>query len=360
MKPGLLISASAGRTSDGAINNNWSDWRWQFRNRIRTIDKLNEALRGESGRPGDCRKVTRIYPLAATPYYLSLIHPSDPNDPIRRQCFPDIKELTYSTGGVADPLEEDRHMEVPGLIHRYPDRCLVIMTNICATYCRHCNRKRIWKTKSCIKDKAYAQRIIDCIASRTSIREVILSGGDPLTLSDKLIDNFLSDLRKIRHVEVIRIGSRTPVVLPMRITSELCMILRRHRPLWFNTHFNHPREITRESSRACEMLTEAGIPISNQTVLLRGVNDDYDTMRDLLYGLQKISVRPYYLFQCDPVQGTDHFHADIWRGMEIMEKLWKNVSGLCIPRYVLDVPGGKGKIPLQPFCMMEGAGIEKT
>jgi lysine 2,3-aminomutase len=360
MKSDLLISTSVKKTADGATSQNWSDWRWQFRHRIRTIDKLYDAFGGKSELPRDCRKVTGIYPLAVTPYYLSLIQPSDPADPILRQCFPDIKELTYSTGGTADPLDEDRHMQVPGLIHRYPDRCLVIMTNVCATYCRHCNRKRIWKTKSCIKDDSYAQRIIDCIASRPSIREVILSGGDPLTLSDRVLDSFLSALRTVRHVEIIRIGSRIPVVLPMRITPELCSILKRHRPVWLNSQFNHPREITRESTRACEMLTEAGIPVSNQTVLLRGINDDYDTMRDLLYGLQKISVRPYYLFQCDPVQGTDHFRTDIWRGMEIMEKLWKNVSGLCIPRYVLDVPGGKGKIPLQPFSMSEGGNIEKS
>lgn len=197
--------------------------------------------------------------------------------------------------------------------------------------------------------------MVDYVTRTPALREVIVSGGDPLLISDGLLDWFLGALRTIPHVEVLRIGSRIPVTLPMRITPELCAVLKRHRPLWFNTQFNHAMEITEESARACEMLLEAGIPVSNQSVLLRGVNDDYESMRDLLYGLERISVRPYYLFQCDPVRGTDHFRADIWTGMEIMERLWRNISGLCLPRYVLDCPGGRGKIPLQPFSLLPEA-----
>jgi len=198
--------------------------------------------------------------------------------------------------------------------------------------------------------------MVEYVARTPALREVIVSGGDPLLLPDGLLDWFLGALRAIPHVEVLRIGSRVPVTLPMRITPKICAMLKRHRPLWFNTQFNHASEITEESSRACEMLLSAGIPVGNQSVLLRGINDDYESMRDLLYGLERISVRPYYLFQCDPVRGTDHLRAEIWTGMEIMEKLWRNISGLCLPRYVLDCPGGRGKIPLQSFSLQPAEG----
>jgi len=330
----------------------WNSWKWQFANRIRTLPALAATLNQRSLANSNCSEVIHRYPVAVTPYYASLMVASDSHCPIRIQAVPDPREIHYSLGGTADPLAEEQHMEVPGLVHRYPDRCLVIVTNVCATYCRHCNRKRIWKQKPAGDMKTYHRRIIDAIAAKPSIREVILSGGDPLTMSDRAIESFLSALRSIPHVEVVRIGSRTPVVMPMRITKPLCAILRKYRPLWFNTQFNHPREITPESTKACEMILETGIPVSSQTVLLRHINDCYDVMRDLLYGLQRIAVRPYYLFQCDPVMGTDHFRTDIWAGMEIMEKLWSNVSGLCLPKYVLDVPGGKGKIPLQPFSLL--------
>jgi len=247
-------------------------------------------------------------------------------------------------------------MPVPGLIHRYPDRCLAIVTGTCAVYCRHCNRKRRWRMDKPGRTRERLQAMVDYVARTPSLREVIISGGDPLLISERLLDWFLGALRAIPHVEVLRIGSRAPVTLPMRITPELCAMLKRHRPLWFNTQFNHAIEITEESAKACEMLLEAGIPVGNQSVLLRGVNDDYESMRDLLYGLERISVRPYYLFQCDPVRGTDHFRAEIWTGMEIMEMLWRNISGLCLPRYVLDCPGGRGKIPLQPFSLLPETG----
>jgi lysine 2,3-aminomutase len=275
----------------------------------------------------------------------------DPLDPIRRQCVPDTREIT-SEGGVEDPLEERAHSPVPGLIHRFRDRCLVIVTNRCAVYCRHCNRKRLWHEREKILTPHELTAMAGYIEKRPAIREVILSGGDPLTLSDGRLERILARLQAIEHVEVLRIGSRMPVVLPMRITERLCGVLRRYRPLWFLTQFNHPREITPEAAAACGRLLEAGIPVLNQSVLLKGINDNFRIMRQLLYGLERISVKPYYLFQCEPVKGADHFRVDIWEGMRMMEKLWKTTSGLCLPRYVADMPGTKGKVPLQPVSFL--------
>jgi lysine 2,3-aminomutase len=336
----------------------WCDWKWHLRNRVRTLRQLADATNRPVAAFASCRSVIGTYPFAITPYYLSLLDASDEGDPLRRQCFPDLRELDFSRGGVDDPLDEEGAMPVPGLIHRYPDRCLAIVTSDCAVYCRHCNRKRMWCRTNPGGTRERLQVMVDYVARTPALREVIVSGGDPLLLPEDLLDWFLGALRAIPHLEVLRIGSRTPVTLPMRITAELCAMLGRHRPLWFNTQFNHGREITAESSRACEMLLTAGIPVSNQSVLLAGVNDDYETMRALLTALERISVRPYYLFQCDPVRGTDHFRADIGRGMEIMERLWRSVSGLCLPRYVLDCPGGRGKIPLQPFSLLPEGGRE--
>jgi len=345
---------SGGVSGKGVSSVDWNDWKWQFRNRIRSMRQLASIQQRPVASLAPCGPVLRTYPIAITPYYLSLLDPADENDPLRRQCFPDPRELTFSLGGVPDPLTEERDMPVPGLIHRYPDRCLAIVTGTCAVYCRHCNRKRMWRSDKPARTRERLQAMVDHVARTPALREVIVSGGDPLLVSETLLDWFLGALRAIPHVEVLRIGSRAPVTLPMRITPELCAMLKRHRPLWFNTQFNHALEITEESTRACEMLLEAGIPVGNQSVLLKGVNDNYDAMRELLCGLERISVRPYYLFQCDPVRGTDHFRAEIRTGMEIMERLWRNISGLCLPRYVLDCPGGLGKIPLQPFSLLPG------
>lgn len=328
----------------------WQDWRWQVRNRIRTEKRLNELLKEPQETSKSRRVVIRAYPFAITPYYFSLMKIQDGDDPIRLQCIPDLREIAFSLGGVDDPLEEARDMPIPGLIHRYPDRCLVMATHACMMYCRHCNRKRFWKTGRGAKSRL--QAMVDYVAATPGIREVIVSGGDPLTLPETVLDGFLGALRAVPHVEVLRIGSRMPVVLPMRITPSLVRMLRKHRPLWFNTQFNSPREITPEAALACGRLVDAGIPVSNQSVLLRGVNDTYETMRELLYGLQRMSVRPYYLFSCDPVQGADHFRVDLWTGMEMMERISRQTSGLCVPRYVLDVPGGKGKMPLQTFSLL--------
>jgi len=346
--------------TETALPEEWRDWRWQYKNRIRSFKDLSPLLDMSPEDVRDGQRAASVYPLSITPYYLSLIDRADAQDPIRRQCIPDAREIDFSLGGENDPLAEHEQMPVPGLVHRYADRCLILATQICTVYCRHCNRKRLWKQKSPgIGNASYFQPMIDYIARSPQIREVILSGGDPLTLPEETLDRILGSLRAIDHVKVLRIGSRVPVVLPMRITPELCSMLKRHRPLWLNTQFNHPREITPEAAAACDRLLTAGIPVSNQSVLLKGVNDNVDTMRDLLCGLQEIAVRPYYLFQCDPVKGTDHFRTDIWRGMEIMEKLWSDLSGLCLPRYVLDVPGTRGKIPLQPFSLQPASSCPK-
>ena len=326
-----------------------------IKNRIRTLRHLAAGFKTSPDALQRLLPVITSYPLSITPYYLSLIDVNNVQDPIRRQCFPDLQEIRFLQDAEDDPLEERRQMPVPGLIHRYEDRCLILATHACSVYCRHCNRKHLWGSKRHGPAKAEFHAMIQYIARTATIREVILSGGDPLTLPDKKLEWLLASLRAIPHVEVIRIGTRVPVVLPMRITRELCDLLARYRPLWLNTQFNHPREVTPEAAQACEKLLLAGIPVSNQSVLLKGVNDDYSTMRDLLYDLQKISVRPYYLFQCDPVKGTDHFRVEIWKGMEIMEKLWSHLSGLCLPRYVLDVPGTRGKIPLQPYSLQTGS-----
>jgi lysine 2,3-aminomutase len=313
-----------------AASKDWQDWRWQFKNRITSIAQLEQIIgKVPTEKSGT---VSTVYPLAITPYYLSLI--------------PDIRELSSSEGALADPLEEDEHMPVAKLVHRYPDRCLAIVTEICATYCRHCNRKRFWSTSPKLSFKTRLKKMLRYISASPQIREVIISGGDPLTFDDSTLEGLLASFKAIPHVEVLRIGSRVPVVMPMRITRDLCRILKHYRPLWFNTQFNHLDEITPESARACEMLLEAGIPVSNQSVLLKGVNDTKDVMRNLLYGLQNISVRPYYLFHCDPVKGCEHFRTSIESGMKMMDEIRRQCSGLSLPQYVLDVPGNTAKIPL--------------
>ncbi len=326
----------------------WIDWHWQMRNLIRTLPQLTRVLGIPPAATAGLRAVAGRHPLRITPYYASLIDPEDGGDPLKRQCFPDAREREVLPGDADDPLGEEDRSPVPGLIHRYPDRCLILVTNRCAIRCRHCNRRRLWAGSALPPSRARARRWAQYVESDRNIREVILSGGDPLTLEDGVIEGLLRSFRSIPHVEVLRIGSRTPVVMPMRVTGALCRMLRRYRPLWFMTQFNHPREITPESSEACGRLLEAGLPVSNQSVLLRGVNDSFETMRDLVHGLQRISVRPYYLFQCEPVKGTAHLRADIHRGVEIVEKLWATTAGICLPRYVIDRPGSPGKVPLHP------------
>ena len=324
----------------------WQDWHWQFKNRITKIESLEKLLGKTDLDKENLKAVTAVYPLAITPYYLSLMQSYIESDPVFAQSVPDPREISCSDKMPEDPLEEDAHMPVSKLVHRYSDRCLAIVTETCATYCRHCNRKRFWSLPNHPSLKTRIQKMIRYITATPQIREVIISGGDPLILDDHILEQFLTSLKAIPHIEVLRIGSRTPVVMPMRVTKNLCRMLKRYRPLWFNTQFNHPAEITPEAARACNMLQEAGIPVSNQSVLLKGVNDSPEVMKDLLNSLQKISVRPYYLFHCDPAKGCAHFRTDPQASIALMEKIWQQCSGLCLPQYVLDVPGSSGKIPL--------------
>lgn len=289
------------------------------------------------------QNVVSIFPMRITPYYYDLIQIQD--DPIFKQAIPDEKEL-QDFSGVPDPLSEEEQSPVPWLVHRYPDRVLLMVTNLCAVYCRFCTRKRLIGKKAIRKEDI--KKGIKYISENKSIREVIISGGDPLTLSDEILDGILNELRKIEHIEVIRIGSRMICTLPSRITPNLCKILKKYHPIFLNTHFNHPTELTEEAGNALEMLADSGIPLGNQSVLLKGVNDDAKTLQELFKKLLKFRTKPYYLYQADLVEGTHHFRTPLGKGIEIMQKLQGNLSGMCIPKFVLDSPGGGGKIPLLP------------
>ncbi|MCI4625315.1 MAG: KamA family radical SAM protein [Candidatus Magnetoovum sp. WYHC-5] len=341
-----------GQGSFFAVSDRWYDAGWQFTNSIQSLSELSKLLNIDNATQFEYEKLIRQFRYKVTPYYLSLIDWLDAADPIRKQCIPDLKEMDYHVVGQTDPLWEEEDMQVPGLVHRYPDRVLAIVTNICAMYCRHCTRKRKWYEEQAHTTKKEMALMVKYVKETPQVREVIVSGGDPLTMSLENLDWFLGELRLIPHVEVLRIGSRIPVVLPMAITEELVHMLAKHRPLWLNTQFNHPREITPQSADACDKLIRAGIPVSNQSVLLRGVNDSVDVMKELCYKLQKIMVRPYYLFQCDPVVGVEHLRTNVWKGIEIIENMRGHMGGLCIPTFVVDAPGGGGKIPLQPFYLL--------
>ena len=304
----------------------------------------------------DFQAVIKHYPFVTTSYYLSLAKPNY-DDPIMKQLCPSIEELKQDLNHSEDPLDEEGDSPVPGLVHRYPDRVLLILTNRCYMYCRHCTRKRIWK------DKRYDTRrqtelnlIFEYLKSHPEVRDVIVSGGDPLTLSDDFLDNLLGNLRKIPHLEIIRLGTRAPVVFPMRITPNLVAVLKKYRPIWLNTQFNHVQEITAESTQAVQLIMEGGIPVNNQTVLLKGVNDSAGTMTRLCHNLLKIGVRPYYLFHCDPVAGAGHFRTSISQGIEIIEKMRGHTSGLAVPNFVVDAVRGGGKIPLQPNYLLHCSG----
>lgn len=337
---------------------NWYDWKWQMQNRLRSLDDLNALLALKPYQIGRFKRLIETFHYSITPYYLSLVNWSDPDDPIRKQCVPDLREMEFRMVGNDDPLEEEDDMQAPGLVHRYPDRVLAIATNVCSMYCRHCTRKRIWHDGESVRTKKELAAMVNYVRQTPKVREVVVSGGDPLTMNIELLDWFLGELKRISHVEVLRIGTRVPVVMPMLVTEELALMLRSHRPLWINTQFNHPREITPESRMACDRLQSAGIPVSNQSVLLRGVNDTVETMKELCNGLQSIMVRPYYLYQCDPVSGVEHFRTSVWTGIEIIEMMRGYTGGLCIPTFVVDAPGGGGKIPLQPFYLLSATDKE--
>jgi lysine 2,3-aminomutase len=327
---------------------NWNDWKWQFRNRITTVEELATFIPLSAKEKAQLKLVTAKYPLSVSPYYLSLINVYDPDDPVRKQAIPSFEEITLGSIGFEDPLGEKRDSVVPGLVHRYPDRLLLVLTDICPMLCRHCTRKREWHNGGWVRTSGEIKPMLDYIRRHKSIRDVILSGGDPLTLSTRRLEDVISKLRQIDHIEIIRIGTRFPVVLPQRIDDELCSMLSKYGPIWLNTQFNHPREITPESAAACDRLLRAGIPVNNQSVLLRGINDNVATQTKLCNGLLKIKVRPYYLFQCDEVQGTEHLRTSVETGIKIIEGMRGHTSGLAIPTFVIDLPEGGGKVPLQP------------
>lgn len=337
---------------------NWNDWKWQFQNRITTINELLEFIPLSSIQQERLNLVISKYPLSITPYYLSLIDPLNENDPIRKQAIPTFEEVAFAGIGYEDPLEERRESVVPGLVHRYPDRVLMVLTDVCPMLCRHCTRKREWRKGFWIRTNDEIKAMLDYIRANKNIRDVILSGGDPLTLSTHKLEDVISSLRKIEHVEIIRIGTRFPVVLPQRIDRELCNMLSKYAPIWINTHFNHPREITPEAALACDKLVRAGIPVNNQSVLLRGVNDSVDIQKRLCHSLLKIKVRPYYLYQCDEIQGTEHLRTSVDTGIKIMENLWGHTSGLAIPTFVVDLPQGGGKVPVLPHYLISNPGEE--
>ncbi|UCH52079.1 MAG: KamA family radical SAM protein [Chloroflexota bacterium] len=331
-----------------ATRENWNDWKWQFRNRITTVERLSTLTPLSAKEKTQLKLVTTKYPLSITPYYLSLINTYDPDDPIRKQAIPSFEEIALGSIGFEDPLGEKRDSVVPGLVHRYPDRVLMVLTDICPMLCRHCTRKREWHNGGWVRTPGEIKTMLDYIRRHKSIRDVILSGGDPLTLSTRRLEDVISKLRQIDHVEIIRIGTRFPVVLPHRIDDELCGMLSKYGPIWLNTQFNHPHEITPESAAACERLLRAGVPVNNQSVLLRGINDSVATQTKLCNSLLKIKVRPYYLFQCDEVQGTEHLRTSVETGIKIIDGMRGHTSGLAIPSFVIDLPEGGGKIPLQP------------
>ncbi len=336
---------------------NWNDWRWQLRHRITTLAQLETMFQLSDNERRGFQFPNASLPLAITPYYASLISPDNPAQPIRRGMIPVANELLVSPGDARDPLGEDGHSPVKGIVHRYPDRVLFLATDYCSSYCRYCTRSRMVGKRKKGKINQW-QTAINYIARNREIRDVLISGGDPLTLADEQLDWLLSKLREIDHVEVIRIGTKTPLVLPQRITAELVAILKRHHPLWMSIHCMHPDELTAESRRACTILADAGIPLGSQTVLLAGINDSVETMRQLMHGLMQMRVKPYYLYQCDPIMGSAHFRTSVARGLEIYQGLRGHTSGYAVPTYVIDAPGGGGKIPLLPETVVGRDGDE--
>ncbi len=327
----------------------WSSWEWQLRNSFTCMEDLGRIIRLTDDEAQSTVLANGNLPLRITPYYASLIDPDQPEQPLRRSVVPVTAEHVISVAEAVDPLGEDSHSRVAGLVHRYPDRVLFLVTGFCSTYCRYCTRSRLVgdQNKRHLNREQW-DRAIAYIEAHPEVRDVLLSGGDPLTLPDEGIEYLLTRLSRIPHVEFVRIGTKVPVVLPQRITTSLLAILKRFRPLWISIHFTHPDEVTLECAQACERLADAGIPLGSQTVLLRGINDDVETMKKLMHELLKVRVRPYYLYQCDPIVGSSHFRTPVQKGLDIIAGLRGHTSGYAVPHFVIDAPGGGGKIPLQP------------
>jgi lysine 2,3-aminomutase len=330
----------------------WNDWRWQWSHRIESVEQLSKVIPlDDEAVAGIERALTRVR-MAITPYFASLIDPNDPKCPIRLQAVPRGFEADVKPWEFVDPLDEEADSPVDGLVHRYPDRVLFLVTELCSMYCRHCTRRRVVGVRDTIASEERLEKGFEYIRAHKEVRDVLISGGDPFTLTDDHLEHIVSTLRKIPHVEIIRVGTRVPVVMPQRVTEELASMLAKYHPVYVNTHFNHPKEITPESAKACAILADHGIPLGNQSVLLRGVNNCPQVMKDLVRGLVRIRVKPYYIYQCDLTWGLDHFRTTISEGLEIMESLRGHTSGFSVPTYVVDAPGGGGKIPLNPSYIL--------
>ena len=332
-----------------ATTDEWNDWRWQNRHRVRTLADLGRLIRLSEEEVAAIKRHTGALPVGITPYYASLLDAHDPLQPLRRTVVPVLGEYELSRGENEDPLAEDGHSPVPGLVHRYPDRVLLLVTNFCSVYCRDCTRARmVGSAGERSVRKSDIEAALDYIEQTKAVRDVLISGGDPLSLDDERLEYILKRLRRIPHVEFVRIGSKQPVVQPMRITPSLTRMLKRYHPLWMSLHFTHADEITPEVTEACGRLADAGIPLGSQTVLLRGVNDELETLRKLMHGLLRIRVRPYYLYQCDPISGSAHFRTSVAEGVELIRGLRGHTTGYAVPTFVVDAPNGGGKTPISP------------
>ena len=331
-----------------ASDEQWDDWRWQSRHRIKTAAQFAQFLQLSRDEQRALERGGTLLPVGITPYYLSLLDAENPHQALRKTVVPTTGEFVRSRGEADDPLGEDGHSPVPGLVHRYPDRVLLLALDFCSTYCRYCTRSRVVGHGEILPNEARLEAIFQYLERTPQVRDVLISGGDPLALSDERLDALLGRLRAIPHIEFVRIGTKMPAVLPQRITPELCDVLKKYHPLWMSLHFLHPDECTPESRRACQRLADAGIPLGSQTVLLRGVNDDVSVMKSLMHRLLTMRVKPYYLYQCDPISGSAHFRTSVAKGLEIIAGLRGHTTGYAVPTYVIDAPGGGGKIPLQP------------
>ncbi len=333
-----------------ATTDDWNSWKWQVRNRIRRLEDLERILRLTADERAAVAQRTGALPIAVTPYYLALFDAEDPAHPLRRTHIPVGDEFLRTPGEDPDPLGEDHHTAVPGLVHRYPDRVLFLTTGFCSTYCRYCTRSRMVGETNGEYSFSVSQweKAIAYISAHPEIRDCLLSGGDPLSIADDKLDWLLTRLRAIPHLEFIRIGTKLPVVMPQRITRDLVKMLKKHHPLWMSIHFTHPDELTPETREACARLADAGIPLGSQTVLLKGINDSVEVLKPLFHGLLTARVRPYYLYQCDPVSGSAHFRTPVEKGLEIIRHLRGHTTGYAVPTLVIDAPGGGGKIPILP------------
>ena len=338
---------------DGATESQWEDWRWQLRNRIKTLDVISKIVKLTpeeiKGIKGAGSKLTMSIP----PYWAALIDPNNPACPIRLQTIPRATEFKTAPEEMSDPCGEDKNSPVHGLVHRYPDRVLFLVNEMCAMYCRYCTRSRMVGDGNRTLSRATYEAAFDYLRKHKEIRDVLISGGDPLTLADNVLEYIIRNVKEIEHIEFVRIGTRIPVTLPLRVTENLVKMLKKYSPIWMSIHFNHADEITPRVKKACDMLADAGIPMGSQTVLLKGVNDDPAVMKKLMHELLKIRVRPYYIYQCDPILGSSHFRTSVDTGINIMEHLRGHTTGYAVPTFVIDAPGGSGKIPMSPTYIVK-------